>query len=58
MADAIVIVPYRRSLEETQPHVEAHRACVRQLHEQGTISARGPLEPRFGGAILFRGARR
>jgi uncharacterized protein YciI len=54
MAYAIAIIRYRRSLEEMQPHVEAHRAYVRQLQEQGTVIAGGPIEPRFGGAILFR----
>jgi uncharacterized protein YciI len=47
MAYAIAILRNRRSLQEMQPHVEAHRADVRQLHEQGTVIAGGPLEPRY-----------
>lgn len=50
MAYAIAILRYRRPLDEMQPHVEAHRAYVRQLHEQGTVIAGGPLELRYGGA--------
>lgn len=54
MAYAIAIIRYRRSLDEMQPFVEAHRAYVRGLHEQGIVIAGGPLEPRYGGAIIFR----
>jgi uncharacterized protein YciI len=51
---AIAILRYRRPLEEVQVHQEAHRAYVRGLHERGVVGAGGPLDPRNGGAILFR----
>ena len=50
---AIGILRYRRPLDEVQVHQAAHRAYVQALHEGGTVVAAGPLEPRFGGAILF-----
>ena len=51
---AIAILRYNRSLEEVQVHQEAHRAYVRDLHERGIVVAGGPLDPRTGGAIIFR----
>jgi uncharacterized protein YciI len=50
---AIGIVRYRRSLDEVQVHQAAHRAYVQALFEAGTVVAAGPLEPRYGGAIVF-----
>jgi uncharacterized protein YciI len=51
---AMIIVRYRRPLPEIEAVTEAHRAYLRQLHEQGTLVASGPLEPRFGGMWLVR----
>ena len=51
---ALALVRYRKALDEILPHVEAHRAYLRQLKERGWLIASGPLEPRHGGAILFR----
>lgn len=51
---AIAIIRYQRTPEEMQPHVEAHRAYLRGLHERGLLIAAGPLEPRHGGAAIFR----
>jgi uncharacterized protein YciI len=50
----IAIVRYRKPVEEVQKHQEAHRAFAASLREKGIIVASGPLEPRFGGAILLR----
>ena len=50
----IAIVRYRKPLEELQKHQDAHRAWANGLKERGLIVASGPLEPRFGGAILLR----
>jgi uncharacterized protein YciI len=51
---AIAIIRYRRPLEEVLPHLEAHRAYLGELKEQGKLVASGPLVPRSGGALLLR----
>lgn len=51
---AIAIIRYRKSLEEVLAHVDAHRAYLRDLKEKGVLVASGPLEPRYGGALLLR----
>jgi len=51
---AIAIVRYRKPLEEVLKVVDAHRAYLRSLKASGTLVASGPLEPRFGGALLLR----
>lgn len=51
---AMLIVRYRRPLEEVLVHQEAHRAFQRKLEEEGTLIAAGPHEPRFGGMFLVR----
>ena len=51
---AMLIVRYRRPLEEVLVHQEAHRAFQRKLKEEGTLIAAGPNEPRFGGMFLVR----
>ena len=48
---AMVIVRYRRPIEEVLVHQEAHRAFQRKLKEEGTILAAGP------GRILDDGKR-
>ena len=40
---AIAILRYRRTLDEMQPHVDAHRAYIRDLHERGIVMAGDPL---------------
>ncbi len=50
----IALVRYRKPLEEVQKHQDAHRAYAESLRKQGIIVASGPLEPRFGGAVLMR----
>ena len=51
---ALAIIRYRRPLDEMLAVVDAHRAYLAGLHEQGLLLAAGPLEPRSGGALLLR----
>jgi len=51
---ALMIVRYRRPIEEIEAVTEAHRAYLRTLQEQGILLASGPMDPRNGGVILFR----
>jgi uncharacterized protein YciI len=51
---ALVLVRYRRPIEEVLVHQEAHRAFQRRLKDEGTILAAGPHEPRYGGMFLVR----
>jgi uncharacterized protein YciI len=51
---AIAIVRYRKPLEEVLVHVDPHRAYLRDLKARGILVASGPLEPRYGGALLLR----
>jgi len=51
---ALAIIRYRRPIEEVLAHYEAHRLYLQQLKKEGVLVASGPLEPRFGGALLLR----
>jgi uncharacterized protein YciI len=51
---AIAILRYRRPLDEVLTVVDEHRAYLRELQAQGTLLASGPLDPRYGGALLLR----
>ncbi len=51
---ALAIIRYRRPLEEVLRHTEAHRAYLGDLKAKGLLVASGPLDPRSGGAALFR----
>ncbi len=51
---AIAILRYRKPIEEVLKVVEEHRAYLRELAARGTLLASGPLEPRYGGALLLR----
>jgi uncharacterized protein YciI len=51
---AIAIVRYRKPLEEVLKVVDEHRAYLRDLESKGLLLASGPLEPRYGGALLLR----
>jgi uncharacterized protein YciI len=51
---ALAIIRYRRPLEEILPHVDDHRAYLRELKAQGLLIAAGPFQPRQGGALLLR----
>jgi uncharacterized protein YciI len=51
---AIALLRYRRPLEEVLAVVDPHLAYLRRLEAQGLLLASGPLDPRFGGALLLR----
>ncbi|MEE8060813.1 MAG: YciI family protein [Gemmatimonadales bacterium] len=51
---AIALIRYRRPLEEVMPHVDAQRAYLQGLHDNGWLLVSGPFEPRVGGALLLR----
>jgi uncharacterized protein YciI len=51
---AIAIIRYRKPLEEVLTFVDEHRAYLRDLKARKILVASGPLEPRFGGALLLR----
>lgn len=51
---ALAIIRYRRPLEEVLAHYNAHRAYLQDLKARGVLVASGPLEPRYGGALLLR----
>jgi uncharacterized protein YciI len=51
---AIVILRYRKPLDQVLPHVDAHRAYLRGLKERGVVLASGPFVPRAGGVLLLR----
>ncbi len=50
---AIAVIRYRKPLEEVLKVIDEHRAYLRGLKASGTLIASGPLEPRFGGALLL-----
>ena len=51
---ALAIIRYRRPLEEVMNVTEQHRAYLKDLKEDGTLLASGPMDPRTGGALLLR----
>jgi uncharacterized protein YciI len=51
---AIAIVRYRKPLEDVLKVLEEHRAYLRDLRARGILLASGPLDPRYGGALLLR----
>jgi len=51
---AIALIRYRKPMEEVLKHVDAHRAYLQGLKQEGLLLASGPLEPRHGGALLLR----
>ncbi|KYF81010.1 hypothetical protein BE20_23385 [Sorangium cellulosum] len=51
---ALAIIRYRRPLDEVLKVVDDHRAYLKRLIDQGLVLASGPLDPRYGGAILLR----
>jgi uncharacterized protein YciI len=51
---AMAIIRYRKPLEEVLVQQDAHRAYLRSLKEKGVLIAAGPMNPRFGGMVLFR----
>lgn len=51
---ALAILRYRKPLEDVLKVVDAHRAYLRGLEQEGLLLASGPLDPRSGGALLLR----
>ncbi len=51
---ALAIIRFRKPIEQVLPVVDAHRAYLASLKEQGILIASGPLDPRNGGALLLR----
>jgi uncharacterized protein YciI len=51
---ALALIRYRRPVEEVVKHHPAHREYLQGLKKQGLLVCSGPLEPRFGGALLLR----
>ncbi len=51
---ALALVRYRRPIEEVLLHYDAHHAYLQRLKAEGTLIASGPLDPRYGGALLVR----
>src|SRR5262249_32175982 len=50
---AIAIIRYRRPLEEGLGGTEQHLAHLGELHDEGTLIASGPMDPRTGGILLL-----
>lgn len=51
---ALALIRYRRQFDDIAPHVDEHRAYLRDLKAQGILIASGPVDPRSGGALLLR----
>jgi len=51
---AIAIIRYRKPFAEIEPHVEEHRAYLRELKAQGRLLVSGPIEPRVAGVLLLK----
>lgn len=51
---AIMIIRYRKPLDEVAAVTPAHRAYLAELHDRGLLLASGPFDPRTGGLLLFR----
>ncbi len=51
---ALAIIRYRRPFDEIAPHVDEHRAYLKELKAQGLLLASGPFDPRTGGGLLLR----
>jgi uncharacterized protein YciI len=50
---AIALIRYRRPIEEVVAQQDDHRAYLRGLKDRGVLVASGPLDPRYGGALLL-----
>ena len=50
---AIAIIRYRRPFDEVSNVLEAHRAYLRGLKDEGLLIASGPMDPRTGGVLLL-----
>lgn len=48
----IATLTYRRTPEDMEPHLDAHRDWLAANTRAGRIVAAGPLEPRSGGLVI------
>ena len=51
---AIAIIRFRKPLEQVLPHVDEHRAYLRDLQQKDILLVSGPFEPRSGGALVLK----
>lgn len=51
---AIVLIRYRRPIEEVIAATPDHRNYLTGLREAGILLASGPFDPRSGGALILR----
>lgn len=51
---ALVLIRYRRPIEEVAAATDDHRTYLRTLQARGILLASGPFDPRSGGALLLR----
>lgn len=54
----VILVSYRKSLEEVERHLAAHRAFLDRHFAAGDLVCTGPQQPRTGGVILSRASDR
>ena len=54
MTYALALIRYRRPIDEVVAQQPAHRAYLQGLKASGVLLASGPLDPRYGGALLLR----
>lgn len=50
----IAIIRYRKPVEEVLKATDEHRAYLRMLKQAGILVVSGTLDPRYGGAAIFR----
>ena len=51
---ALVLIRYRRPIEDVLPATPDHRSYLNTLKDRGVLLASGPFDPRVGGALLLR----
>ena len=54
----IVILTYKKSLEEVDRYLQAHREYLAEHYAAGDFIASGPQTPRIGGVIMMKGENR
>lgn len=51
---AVALLRYRTPIERVEKELEAHRAFLRDLRQEGILLAAGRMDPRHGGVLLLR----
>lgn len=54
----ILLLHYKKTLEEVAENLEAHRAYLDKYYKTGKFICSGPRNPRTGGCILCHGLSR